>query len=105
MPEFLKNRCCSLCDTDVSVSEIECLCFRCSVCMDRGYFLVQREAGSTNQVWCERLERSVHLRSEGRRIQSASSAVVTTRVGSPPTGVRRENGGSRLVRCASGARA
>ena len=77
-------------DTDVSVSVMKCLCFRCPVCMDRSYFLVQREAGSTNQVWCERLERSVHLRSEGRRIQSASSAVVTTRAGSAPTGVRSE---------------
>ena len=65
MSESLKNRCCSLCDTDVSVSEIECLCFRCSVCMDRSYFLVQREAGSTNQVWCERLVKFCPLMSEG----------------------------------------
>ena len=71
---------------------------------DRSYFLVQREAGSTNQVWCERLVIFVHEGVRGRRNQSASSAVVTTRAGRAPTGVRRKNGGSRLVRCASGAR-
>ena len=54
-------------DADVSVSEMKCLCFRCSVCKDRSYFLVQREAGSTNQVWCERLVKFCPLKSEGEK--------------------------------------
>ena len=78
---YTEKRSYSLNDADVSVSGLKCSCFRCPSCMDRSFFFVQREAGSTNQVWYERLVESVPKGSEGVRNQSASRAVVTTRVG------------------------